>query len=247
MSIKKFLPGIFCTLLLLFALGLAPAGLVNAQLITVTADAATLPLPDLQESAFPSLQSFSQSLYTGQPEQVVGLYAPGILAFPVVQQPAQDPGFVSTADDTLTQFSLASQYGVIGLLAHNYLAGASFSRLEVGQVITLIYGDGKLKDFKVYGIDQFQALSPTSPYSNFIDLDDPGIILTSTELFHKVYALDAQLVLQTCLEAEGDPSWGRQFIFSEPVEEITAVAAEMPGAGPAAPFYTTFSSFFSLQ
>ena len=72
------------------------------------------------------------------------MYIPDVLALPVVQQPAGDAGYVSDHDNEATQFAMASQYGNIGLLAHNYLSGRLFSRLAIGEEVRLVYGDGKL-------------------------------------------------------------------------------------------------------
>ncbi|HET8685819.1 MAG TPA: hypothetical protein VFM18_04050, partial [Methanosarcina sp.] len=57
--------------------------------------------------------------------------------FPVVQQPQGEPNYVSTNSGELTLFASASQYGNIGLLAHNYLSGKAFSHLSIGQEIRL--------------------------------------------------------------------------------------------------------------
>ena len=77
------------------------------------------------------------------------VYVPGILANGVVQQPAGDPAFISSKRDLLTQFQQASQLGSTGVLAHNFLAGAQFSEIKPGQVIYLIYGDGRTAVFVV--------------------------------------------------------------------------------------------------
>jgi hypothetical protein len=169
-----------------------------------------------------TLDEFTQSLVNGNSSQIVGVYVDSTFAYPIVQQPASNPGFVSTEDGKVTQFASASRYGSIGLIAHNNLAGAGFSLLQVGDVITLVYGDGSARNYSVNQIRQFQALSPTNPYSTFIDLDNPGTILDVSTVFYDIYAADGRLVLQTCIAKDGVDSWGRLFVVAEPVETVTS-------------------------
>jgi hypothetical protein len=148
--------------------------------------------------------------------RVTGLFVEGVFAVSVVDQPDGQPGYVSTVSEAATYFSAAADFGSLGFLAHNYLAGAHFFDIQVGQVVTLIYGENRLVTYRVNQIRRFQATSPTSPYSSFVDLDRGGV-LTYSELFYQTYGVSGQLVLQTCIAAEGDPSWGRLFILATPV------------------------------
>ena len=95
-------------------------------------------------------------------------------SFPVVQQPPGDTNFVSKNDGEVTQFASASRYGNIGLLAHNYLSGKSFSQLHIGEEIQLVYSDGQVETFVVKEILRYKALDPKSPYSSFQNLDNQG-------------------------------------------------------------------------
>ncbi|HRJ74870.1 MAG TPA: hypothetical protein PLX90_02685, partial [Anaerolineales bacterium] len=56
------------------------------------------------------------------------------------------------------------------------------------------------------------------PYSNFIDLNTQEF-LTAEGLFNKVYRGDFHVTLQTCIEKDGDLSWGRLFIIAKPISE----------------------------
>jgi len=174
-------------------------------------------IPTLEENTLPSLQDFTMGLNKGEASQLVGVYAEDTFAYVVVQQPAGAPAFVSNDEDVLTQFSLASQYGSTGLLAHNYLAGANFDQLEESQQVALVYGDGSLQNYTITEVREFQAINPYSPYSNFRDLENQQV-LSSTDLFMQTYALEGVLVLQTCLEKNGVDSWGRIFVIAQPVE-----------------------------
>jgi hypothetical protein len=136
--------------------------------------------------------------------------------FPVVQQPPGNTNFVSKNDGEVTQFASASQYGNIGLLAHNYLSGRSFSNLRIGQEIHLVYSDGRTEKFIVKEILRYKALDPKSPYSSFQNLDDESEILTVEQMFDRAYQGGHHVTLQTCISSDGNSSWGRLFIIAEP-------------------------------
>lgn len=59
---------------------------------------------------------------SSDPGALVSVTVANVLSLPVEQQPAGQPGYVSTDPDVATQFSMAAQYGTVGLLAHNNLA-----------------------------------------------------------------------------------------------------------------------------
>jgi len=166
-------------------------------------------------SSLPSLNVFVSQVKNGQSDQLRGVYIPEILALPVVQQPAGNNEFVSPRQNILTQFSLASRFGSTGLLAHNNLAGASFSRLELNQKIYLVYGDGQIATFVVTKFLRYQALEPSSPSSKFIDLNTNNL-LKASEVFSKVYSRPGQVIFQTCISAGEELSWGRLFVIAEP-------------------------------
>jgi hypothetical protein len=146
-----------------------------------------------------------------------GVYVPDVLALPIVQQPQDHPYYVSNRNGEATQFSIASQYGNIGLLAHNTLSGKSFARLSAGQQVRLIYGDGRVEEFVVGNILRFRASEPDSISSSFYNLDRKET-LSANEMFLRAYAGERHLVFQTCIEANGSPSWGRLFILALPKE-----------------------------
>ena len=177
------------------------------------AQAAALGGPEL-----PALEEFITGVMNGDGKALRGIYAPGVFAYSIIPQPEGNPAYVSTGMDTLTQFELASRYGSTGLLAHNYLAGESFSLLENGQLLYLIYGDGRVAVFGVSRFMRFQALTPKSVTSGFVDLET-GDFLSAGQLFIKAYTNPGSVVLQTCIYKNGESSWGRLFIIAEPFEE----------------------------
>ncbi|HET6596766.1 MAG TPA: hypothetical protein VFG81_14165 [Anaerolineales bacterium] len=165
----------------------------------------------------PSFADFSRSVQNGQADVLRGVYVPDVLALPVVQQPQDHPYYVSNRNGEITQFSIASQYGNVGLLAHNTLSGKFFAQLSVGKQIHLVYGNGNVETFIVADTLRFQASDPASISSLFHNLDR-NETLSANEMFLRAYAGERHLVFQTCIEANGNPSWGRLFIMALPKE-----------------------------
>jgi hypothetical protein len=152
--------------------------------------------------------------------QIVGMIAPKQFSLPIMQQPVGRPDFVSNEAEVVTEFSLTKQFGSTGLLAHNHLAGSNFSILQVNDLIVLVTANKEYKFFKIEKIRSYQALSPNSPYSNFVDLDNPSNVLSAVDLFMEVYTDEDSLVIQTCITQGNEPSWGRLFIQAYPVTGI---------------------------
>ena len=164
----------------------------------------------------PSFADFVASVADGQQGVVRGVYVPEVLALRVVQQPAGDPGFVLQTDGIVTQFSAAAQHHVTGLLAHNNLAGALFSNLRIGQEIRIVYGDGRVGLFMVNRLSRFQADRPNSGIENYLDLDS-NITYSTQDIFTKFYTGDAHVTFQTCIQMDGNSSWGRLFVTANPI------------------------------
>jgi hypothetical protein len=164
-----------------------------------------------------SFAEFSKSVQNGEADVLRGVYVPAVLALPVVQQPANKPYYVSNRDGQITQFSIASQYGNTGLLAHNTLSGRLFSQFAIGQEVRLVYGDGKVEDFVITQSLRFQALQPESVSSSFQNLDKIET-LTAGQMFNRAYTGESRVVFQNCIAAEGNPSWGRLFVIAVPKE-----------------------------
>lgn len=162
------------------------------------------------------LQDFVSSVTNGQADHVVGVYVPGVLALPVGQQPKGNAGYVTREKDKATQFSMARKYGTVGILAHNDLAGEQFSGIQMDNYAIIVYGDGRIEYYVIEAVQKYQALSPTSTFSDFVNLDGSNEKLTASQLFNRVYGPGGRLVFQTCLAGEGDPSWGRMFIIARP-------------------------------
>jgi hypothetical protein len=179
------------------------------------------------DSDLPTFADFSQTVQNGKASELRGVYAAGVLALPVVQQPANNAGYVSSKDGEATQFRMASQFGNIGLLAHNHLSGRSFSQIAVGQEIHLVYGDGRVETYVVTEVLKYQALRPNSPYSDFRNLKDDKT-LTAEQMFKRVYFGNKHVTFQTCIEKDGNLSWGRLFVIAIPKAEYEKLITIMP-------------------
>jgi hypothetical protein len=163
----------------------------------------------------PDFRDFAQPVENGDVNTLSGVYVPNVLALPVIQQPSGDDGYVSNKDDQTTQFAMASQFGSVGLLAHNYLSGRFFSELAVGQEVRLVYGNGRVEYFVITEILRYQALEPNSQLSSFRSLDHSEI-LSAEQMFKRVYAGERHVTFQTCIAANGTVSWGRLFVVAKP-------------------------------
>ena len=189
--------------------------------VSLSNETSTTPTPTPTESPpLPAKRVFDEFVYAiknGDKKKVVGIYVDNKLALRVVYQPPNDAAFVSTVDGVATYFLLP--YTVAknhGFLAHNYLAGALFFDLKPGDTVTVIWGDGSYDDFEVLEIREFQALSPSSPRSDFVDLST-GEKLNATNLFIEIYKGDFHIALQTCIARNNDDSWGRHFVLAPPI------------------------------
>jgi hypothetical protein len=166
-----------------------------------------------------NLPQFVASVSPSDPTTVIGVFVCSVLALQVTQQPADDPVFVSETPGTATQFRLAAGYGTIGLLAHSQRAGSRFFELAAGQEVNIVYGDGAVKRYVVSEIRHMRSLNPNDPYSDFLDLEHDGTLLSSAQVFNQIFAKAANVVFQTCIEREASPTWGRLFVTATRVSD----------------------------
>jgi len=162
----------------------------------------------------PDFTSFVDSVKDGQAGVLRGVFRQGLFALRVVQQPPNNTSYVAASQGVVTEFHSAKDVGNFGLLAHNYLAGKDFHLLSKNQEVYVIFGDGKIEKYRVNKILRYQTFEPKSTTSNFLDLDS-GERLSSTQLFAKVYKGARHLTFQTCIDKDGEPSWGRLFVIAE--------------------------------
>lgn len=171
----------------------------------------------------PTFAEFSKSIQNGDAKTLRGVYVSDTFAFPIAQQPSSNPAFVSANDGEITQFGIVSQYGNVGLLAHNHLSGRFFADLKVGQEVLLVYGDGRIETFVISEVLHYQAMQPTSPYSSFRNMDKDEPTLTAEQMFKRAYFGDRHVTFQTCINAYGNASWGRLFVIATPKPQVGRV------------------------
>ena len=175
------------------------------------------PTPTVPSTTLPSLNEFITQVVDGRAGDVCGLYVQGVTALKIVQQPKGDLGYIDQNDGTATQFQSANDFGAVGLLAHNFLAGRDFFRIKPGQDMILVDGDGSIQHYQVSKIADYQRLIPTDLRSNFLELAS-NQQLTADQVFGKFYRKAHHLILQTCIENGGNPDWGVRFIDGNPVQ-----------------------------
>jgi hypothetical protein len=204
MSIKIKLSAI--SLILVLTIGYLPT--------PVGALGSSIPYSQFQNLAHGNTSKENES---EQPSSLTQLHVDDLITLRIVQQPIGDSNFVTSLPNYVTEYQTASKYGAIGLLAHNYLAGQYFFQISLGQNIKLVYSDKRTASFVVTQIHQYQALSPNSPTSDFIDLYS-GTYFSSSEIFKKNFGNQTgKLILQTCIYADQNPTWGRLFIIADPI------------------------------
>lgn len=160
------------------------------------------------------LAEFSRRVVNGRPGALCGVYLAGILALRVVQQPAGDGAFISTEDETATQFQEADPFGAVGLLAHNTLAGRDFFKIATGQELILIECDGRAEHYRVTQIADYQRLTLGDLRSDFWSLNT-NERQTADQVFAKFYQRAHHLTLQTCIKRGGEASWGVRFVVAD--------------------------------
>lgn len=151
-------------------------------------------------------------------EDVKGLYLGNNHFIRVVPQPEGNPEYVSTLSGVATRFQLPTQFGNIGLIAHNYLSGKHFLELKPGDSLYIMDGFKRRKRYVVKSIHRYQALQPQSPHSHFIDLDTQELS-TASDVFKRMYTGSHRVVLQTCIEKGNIKEWGRYFVVAESAPE----------------------------
>lgn len=95
----------------------------------------------------------------------------------------------------------------IVFLAHNNLSGSEFLNLNYGDVISY-----DSDEYIVREIVFMQAIQPNNPAGDLIDMES-GQRMTAKQTWFRVYSKG--LVLQTCVQKDDEPSWGRLFILAD--------------------------------
>jgi hypothetical protein len=129
-------------------------------------------------------------------------------SFVIKQSPNPDVGYVISDPEIITywNYKYISKNKIV-LLAHNYGSGKYFLDLKDGDIVSV-----DQNNYIVNSIRKFWATRPNSIYSDFIE-DETGITFTNHDLFYEIYGSSKnELILQTCLEKNGNNKAGRLFI-----------------------------------
>ena len=130
------------------------------------------------------------------------LYVFTVTASPSVYGVTQDP-------QAVTYYNLAyTDRGADVILAHEQLAGVTFSELKPGDLIQVGYPDG----MRLYQVTELQRYTATDPHSVYSYFKRDGLSFSSVELVDLLYIPD-RLLLQTCY----DNSRGRLFVIAKPI------------------------------
>jgi hypothetical protein len=193
----------------------------SSQSSAELADKLTAKPDSSAEENVTDLYNFVTQVSNNQQNVIRGVYVPSLFSLPVIQQPKNNPIFVSNKHDRMTQFQSAARNGVTGLLAHNYLAGSLFYKLVPGNKILIVYGDGAIQRYQVVSIHRFQKLNPASLHSRLVDLST-GKEFSTAEVFRRFYRGEHHVTFQTCLERGSRLDWGFLFVVAVPLlEKIT--------------------------
>jgi hypothetical protein len=171
---------------------------------------------------------WERSEFPHQSEAILGLaFANARRPYRVVRQPNNKSYFVSEEPDVVTRYEGTSNSIPYfnWYLAHNFL--------PFGKEITMAKTQDQIIAFttkraETYVVDKelfYQALTPSSPESDFIDLNDEK--KTRLEAKDVVMRMKREatlkrnvIVMQTCVKGtnqttyQEDPSWGRKFLVA---------------------------------
>jgi len=191
-----------------------PDGPTNVLTPTNELQPVAFATPQVANHPVSLLDTFIRQVSDGQGGVVKGLFVDGVMAVRVIQQPQGNAAFISVEDQTATQFQSATPFNVVGLLAHNFLAGRDFFRIKIGQDLILVYGDGKLQHYRVSEIGNFQRLTLSDLRSDFLELSN-NQRWTTDQVFSRYYQKPNRLTLQTCIEHDGVWDWGVRFVTAD--------------------------------
>jgi len=81
------------------------------------------------------------------------------VSYPIINQPAGDPLWISEDDNTFTRFSLADYGGYTWLLAHDNRAGVHIAALKVGDAVTAYGVEYTIVSVEHHGFVPWQSLA----------------------------------------------------------------------------------------
>ena len=155
--------------------------------------------------------SAPSAVLEGKGKTAIHVSVPGKFSFTVVQSGNAAP----SSGGVVGQYAEAKKRNNVGLIAHNYLAGANFFILGFGDEVIVTYSDGTTQTFVVKNIKKFQATDPYNYGKPFIQNNGKGSQVNTRNVFNKVYKAGG-LTFQTCIAKDGIDTWGLMFVIAVP-------------------------------
>lgn len=192
---------------------------------TIADDLPFIPLTESVVQERPFLDFVETVRDENRAKQAVGLFLNAERHFPIVEQPADDDGYVSSND--VTHFRLADRKGSLTLMAHNPAGdGRYFYELTQGQEVVVVKGNGSYDRYQISELRIFQALDPDSARSDFRE-ENSDEVLTASQLFNLIYK-KGYLTIQTCVERDGNIAWGRAFWLARRLLDVNGKTTVLP-------------------
>ena len=160
----------------------------------------------------PEFDTFTEMVKNGKAENITGLYVPSVFAAPVIQIP--DPKNISYVDKkNISQFPWNPE--VFGVVAEKTQIVKYFLKLEKGNKINVIFGDGSFMEFVVYDILELKVKKKFDPFSDLTTLDG-NTTYTPEQALNMIYENPDpglfELRAQTCSSASV-----RRFLFAREI------------------------------
>jgi len=108
----------------------------------------------------------------------------------VVQQ--ADEHDIPASDGVVAQYLWATKYSTLGFMAHDYLAGAHFYNLSIGDMLIVTMADGEQENYRVSSIQIF------GHNANRTEFYRDGATYSTAEYFNMIYTGARHVILQTC-------------------------------------------------
>lgn len=114
----------------------------------------------------------------------------------------------------------ASWQGGTLIYAHNYLSGAEFYNLDIGEIVTAYYSDGSTKEFEVVKKDAYAFGNPVNKSELRVDYQwvEMGKVIS-------MYSAPDSITLFTCYPEDGQTT-GRLLVELSPYQTRDVVQSD---------------------
>jgi hypothetical protein len=151
----------------------------------------------------PDLETFKLNVWSGNPDQVTGIWVEGVLAFTVEEGHGN---YVPSRPFTASTYEWGIDHGVTALLIHNHLGGTRLYDLETGTRIAVVSGTGEINWYRAsggtwYEADQFSMEGFAGPFRTWT-CTNCAFSLSVNDLRWRHYAGPHHLAIQTCVQID---------------------------------------------